>query len=370
MMDNRAFCIVMMLSGLVLRAPAQEAASPLVPILPTPTPAVVSPSPEAAPVPKPPPRPARRVEDGWTLIFHEGRDYVLLKEVAAFYRFAPPQIEGYVVTLKAPTMELRFEQESVIAQLGENKHYFVHEVIKHQDEWLLARVDLVRTLDPVLRPAYLENWPDFDTIILDPGHGGLDNGTRGLYGDEKDYAYDLALRLRVILKKAGYRVLMTREEDIRLRKHERIAMANQIPRSLFVSLHFNNDRSRTVQGIETYVLTPQSEKSTNDRRLDREEAPYRYAGHEYAGASQALARAVHGAMVRDCRATDRGVRYARWAVIKHLKAPGILIEGGYISHPVEGSLVNVDLYRQTMATAIAKGIFQYQRAYRRARGEE
>jgi N-acetylmuramoyl-L-alanine amidase len=212
----------------------------------------------------------------------------------------------------------------------------------------------------VLRPGYIKGGATFDTVVIDPGHGGIDNGTRGPLGDEKTYTLDVGLRLRTDLEKRGLKVAMTRDSDALPSKIERADLASALPRAILISIHFNQSRG-AVNGLETYAMTPQGEKSSNDN-VAGEDAKFGYLGNLFESASLALATAVHAELLRQCAPEDRGVRRARWAVLRAAERPGILIEGGYISHPSEGARIHTPEYRAQMAAAIADGIANFRRA--------
>ena len=82
-----------------------------------------------------------------------------------------------------------------------------------------------------------------NTVVLDPGHGGHDNGAMSRYGYEKDFALDVALRTRKLLEAQHYKVVMTRSNDVFIPLKQRAAVANHLPDSIFISIHFNSSSS-------------------------------------------------------------------------------------------------------------------------------
>ena len=137
---------------------------------------------------------------------------------------------------------------------------------------------------------------------------------------------------------------MTRETDVRVNKQMRGLLASEVPNSVLVSLHFNREHSRSVRGLETYAMTPMGVKSSNDSRATVE-AGFGFQGNLRDDASLALAAAVHSQIIHRTGCEDRGVRRARFAVLKDSERAGILIEAGYLSHPEEGALINEPEYR-------------------------
>ena len=147
---------------------------------------------------------------------------------------------------------------------------------------------------------------------------------------------------------------MTRETDVRVDKQIRGLLASEVPHSVLVSLHFNQDRTHTARGLETYAMTPMGVKSSNDSRTTVE-AGFGFQGNLRDSASLALAAAVHSQILHRTGCEDRGVRRARFAVLKDSERAGILIEAGYLSHPEEGALINQPEYRDRLAIGDRRG---------------
>lgn len=308
-----------------------------------------------------PPLPPEEDTGPWTLVQHDGRDWVTARQIAEFYRFDRYSEEDFFVWFRSPTLAMRLEIESNVARINNTRYLLSQPALRRDGEILVSRVDLVKVIDPCLRPSYISSLRDFDTVVVDPGHGGADPGTRGPHGPEKLFALDVGLRLRDELVRRGLKVVLTREGDTLPTKYERADVANAAESSIFLSLHFNRSRSGAVQGLETYAMTPQGEKSTNDRRPDGA-VQYSFRGNLNDAASLALATAVHAEILRQCHTEDRGIRRARWAVLKEARRPGILIEGGYLSSPAEAARINSPSYRARMAAAIADGVMNFKRA--------
>ncbi|MEI6713717.1 MAG: N-acetylmuramoyl-L-alanine amidase [Verrucomicrobiota bacterium] len=170
------------------------------------------------------------------------------------------------------------------------------------------------------------------TIVLDAGHGGHDpGGIPGQRISEKNCALDVARRIQAKLKAAGHRVIMTRSSDVFVELSERVAISNRAPgKPVFVSIHFNSAPNCDGHGIETYHY---------DKR------------------GAALARAIHSRVVRVSGGPDRGVRTARFYVLRYNKRPAVLAELGFLTNPQEGSRIGKsDAFRQKLADAVADGI--------------
>jgi N-acetylmuramoyl-L-alanine amidase len=226
---------------------------------------------------------------------------------------------------------------------------------------LIAQRDLDTAIRPLLFPERYVEHRVIRTICLDPGHGGKDTGNRVGWHYEKIYTLALAAEVRDQLKKAGFNVVLTRTRDTYVDLPLRPMTANQRGADLFVSLHFNATETgrNEVEGPETYCITPVGASSTNARGEGSDYGPT--AGNRHEPSSLLLAYQVQKSLVKNLGVEDRGVRRARFAVLRDSTMPAILIESGYMTHPVEGKKIFRDAYRRQLAQAIVKGILAYQR---------
>lgn len=234
----------------------------------------------------------------------------------------------------------------------------------------ISEIDYDKVIRPVLTPQEFTPVPKLFRIVIDPGHGGKDPGAQntGLKLQEKSLALDVAKRLKTKLEAKGYEVRLTREDDRFLALEERSKVANAAKADLFISIHFNA-ASETVRGLETYVFTAKDTPSTSRSSLgnsDRQLAPAN-ANDTW---NMLLGYYVQRELVGDTGATDRGVKRARFTVLRDLRMPGILIEGGFVSNGTEGRQIGSAVYREKLADAIADGVVTYQRTLNRLRGRE
>ncbi len=199
-------------------------------------------------------------------------------------------------------------------------------------------------------------------VVIDPGHGGRSVGTKnlatGLY--EKDYTLDWAIRLQTLLSTNGWKVVLTRYNDMDVALSNRVAIAEQCQASLFISLHFNSgDVNRERRGIETYCLTPMGLPSSLTRDPVDEAANLRvtYPNHAYDYNNFQYALKIHRSLIRETGLPDQGVQRARFmAVLRGQNRPALLIEGGYLSNPREARLIADPHFRQKLAIAVARAL--------------
>jgi N-acetylmuramoyl-L-alanine amidase len=229
---------------------------------------------------------------------------------------------------------------------------------------LIAQFDLDNTVRPLLFPSRYITPGKITTICLDPGHGGKDTGFHvgGLFGhNEKAYTLPLALELRDQLKKAGFNVILTRTKDVYVDLPVRPAIANKGGADLFVSLHFNATATgkNQVAGPETYCITPVGAASSNAQGEGADHGAT--AANRVEKKSLLFAYQIQKSLVQNPGVNDRGVRRARFAVLRDAQMPAILIEGGYMTNPAEGKKIYDAAWRRQMAAAIVKGILNYQK---------
>jgi N-acetylmuramoyl-L-alanine amidase len=207
------------------------------------------------------------------------------------------------------------------------------------------------------------------TIVLDPGHGGKDNGTSV---HEKTYALDVAKRTAKILESKGYDVVLTREVDKYVELTDRSAIANSRRAGLFVSIHFNAvPKDTRTSGVEVFTFAPSTQHSAewwslgrkSDPHLEIEDMPVNRFDHW----SVVLAHALHRRFVSDLDSFDRGKKIAHWGVLRQLNCPGVLIECGFLTSAVEAKKIATPAHRQKIAVAMAAGIHDYAQAAARAK---
>jgi N-acetylmuramoyl-L-alanine amidase len=223
-------------------------------------------------------------------------------------------------------------------------------------------LDIRGNLGPLARP--LETFDRNLVIVLDPGHGGSDTGTRNILNNqfEKEYALDWAMRLARLLREDGHTVHLTRTNDIEVSLTNRVAFADAREADLFLSLHFNSAfPSQTQSGLETYCLTPAGMASHLTRGY--EDDPGRvFPNNAFDEMNVRYAAVIHRRLLEATLAADRGVRRARFmAVLRGQNRPAVLIEGGFLSNPAESRLIQTEAYRENLARAVAASVQSFAR---------
>ena len=195
-------------------------------------------------------------------------------------------------------------------------------------------------------------------VVLDPGHGGADSGTRGARHElEKTYTLDWALRTERLLTNAGWKVFLTRRTDTDISLSERVAFADRVQADLFISLHFNSSFPQTQpSGIETYCLTPMGMPSTLVRDYaDNQQAIFPNNAFDQANADWAYR--IHRSLLTQTDARDDGIKRARFmSVLRYQNRPAILIEGGFLSNVGDLKKIQSPDHRERLASAISSAL--------------
>ncbi len=176
-------------------------------------------------------------------------------------------------------------------------------------------------------------------VAVDPGHGGKDPGAIGISGlREKEVILPIAREIAQYLEQQGVRTLMTRSDDTFVSLQGRTDLANRAGADLFVSIHANSislDRP-DVNGLETY----------------------------YYSSGQQLAQTIHRSILQNVDIADRGVRSARFYVLRNSAMPSVLVEVGFVTGRVDADNLSNPNFRSQMAAAIARGVLEYIQQYR------
>ncbi len=226
----------------------------------------------------------------------------------------------------------------------------------------LASIDLRTVIQPLLFPARNRAKTQVKHICIDPGHGGKQPGFIVGREQEKRYTLLLAQELGDQLRKAGFAVSFTRTGDTFVDLDERAVIARRRGADLLISLHFNSSGSGTsgARGSEVYFLTPQGTSSFNSRGEGKATGPA--VGNLNNARNILLAYEVQKSIVRGASVEDRGVKPARFIVLKDASMPAILIEGGFMTNPAEARKIFSPVWRKQLAQSIVAGISSYRRA--------
>lgn len=219
-------------------------------------------------------------------------------------------------------------------------------------------------------------------VIIDAGHGGTDPGAIGRGGlREKDVTLDVAKRLVKLLKTAGIEVILTRTTDRFVALSDRVNIAENSHAELFISIHANANRVRSLNGFEVYYVSSRVDDSKRALSAAKEAALdfdntcladdslnlkailwdmiYTCSRAESIELSRYICQAAHN----NLEAKILGIKDARFYVLKGTHLPAVLIEIGFLSNYDEERILKNIYYRQRIAEALAQGIKNYARDY-------
>jgi N-acetylmuramoyl-L-alanine amidase len=229
----------------------------------------------------------------------------------------------------------------------------------------------------------------FDTVVIDAGHGGDDQGARGPRGLlEKDLVLDVGRRLAEKLRETGVRVVLTRDGDRFVGLEERTSIANDARADLFVSIHANASEARAARGIETYFVSLEASDDAARRLAAEENQSFAAAGKpaepgagdplfailgdmiatEHLVDSQEFARLALGELLAKDGAVSRGVKQAPFVVLMGVQMPAALVEIGFITNAREEQVLGAPAERERIAAGIARAIREFARRFDVRRG--
>lgn len=217
-------------------------------------------------------------------------------------------------------------------------------------------------------------------LVIDAGHGGNDPGAIGRSGlREKDVNLDIAKRVSKLLRAYGMEVVMTRNSDRFIPLDKRAEIANASGADLFMSIHSNANRVRTLSGLEVYYVSPsvsdskRALSSAKNASLNLDSSSF--ASHSqnleailwdmiYTNARREaieLSSSICKAMQRNLGVRILGIKGARFQVLRDTRMPAVLIEAGFLSNYNEERMLKNNYYRQKIAEGIVDGIKDYAR---------
>jgi N-acetylmuramoyl-L-alanine amidase len=296
----------------------------------------------------------------WQVIKINGHDYLTVDNISKFYGLPAEVVpSGAKIQSEAADHPLEFVSGSREAMINGARSWLCFPVIEQDGKFLVSRTDVAKTIEPLVRPHRVPDVGKVETVVLDPGHGGYDKGQVSRFGCEKDFALDVARKLRPILQAKGLRVIMTREGDYFVPLEVRAKIANAAHNSIFVSIHFNaSGDDPNATGFEIFSFTPRGAPSTSDQTMVASFLNMQ-PGSSMDSQSLALSACVYHSLLGHIPEFDRGIKRARFAVLRLTKVPAVLIEGGFLTESGESKLIANKDWRAKLAGAISVGIENY-----------
>ena len=218
------------------------------------------------------------------------------------------------------------------------------------------------------------------TIVIDPGHGGVEPGAKGKFGAlEKNITLAVSLKLKAIIERyLALRVILTREEDVDISLENRAALANNNKADLFISIHANSSYRRDASGSETFFLSMEATDEEAKKLAYLENNPaelekgisgenedeikmilWDMAQTAYLNESSILAESIQNELNSLFLTKNRGIKQAPFKVLTGVACPAVLVEMAFISDPDEERKLKNEDFQQRIAYAIFQGLQNY-----------
>ena len=283
-------------------------------------------------------------------------DIYSLNAVKARYGFPVILQKSDRITLKSNYTEISFLQDSRQMFFNGTLVWLNDGIARKGKDWSISKTDSDLVISPLLTSRRILAGSKISVIVLDPGHGGRDTGAIGkrkVY--EKKAVLDIAKKVKALLKNSGITVRLTRETDKALSLGTRTALARQWKADLFLSIHLNSAGNSRAEGIETFVMSNAGKTSTSSIKADKKS----YQGNRHDKQNIILAYNMQKGLLARTKAVDRGIKKARFEVLKEAPCPAALVECAFISNSKEEAKIITKEYRQKIAEGIAEGIRSY-----------
>lgn len=293
-----------------------------------------------------------------------GKEYYRLDEWAGANSFRLRWTGPKDLQLESGSTRISFTGDSRRMVLNGVTVWLSHDVVTKNGTAYITPFDVRAAISPLLWPSRNSTKTKAGRhICIDAGHGGRDIGEHDGRELEKTYTLLLAIELGAQFRKAGYTVSFTRTSDTYIDLGERTEIANRRGADMFLSLHFNSYRDRNVSGVETYCVTPQGASSFNDANGRGNSGAVH--GNRNDSRNMLLAYQIQKSLLRSTKAEDRGVKRARYQVLREAHMPAVLIESGFMSNPAEARKIYNAAWRRQAAAAIVSGVTSYRASVER-----
>ena len=314
----------------------------------------------------PPPPPAEPEEEGFPAPETPAPPAAPAPAIETRPPAPPPAPAAPPAAAKPKPWDVRFSNGSALALVDGVRVYLGNPV---KTDWKTKKtaatwLDNKYTLGPLLEaPAGPRTPGRRFRVCLDPGHGGSDPGTRSGDGRaiESALALDVARRVASLLEKDGFEAVLTRTDDRTTQTlEERPAKARRWRADAFVSIHFNANPTGSARGLETYVFPARTMESTTytGRRPSAESARL-WQGNANDADNVRLGFAIQRRLLAATKLPDRGLRRARFVVLREATVPATLVECGFLSSPSDLAYLRTEAGRDALARGIYEGLCDF-----------
>jgi N-acetylmuramoyl-L-alanine amidase len=291
-------------------------------------------------------------------ITFRGQAYVPINNIVPYYGMELSQPGSKRLQLQNKWHTLEFETNSRRCWVNGTLIWLNSPVRKIGWQWALKEPDFEKTIEPSVRPYAFLKRAGRRVVVLDPGHGGRDKGAvspRKIY--EKLLTRNIANRVRKLLEARTIKVYLTREDDRFLTLSERCKIAARRKADVFVSLHADS-AGATAEGAGTFILSLPNHYSTHSYGSGTP-SEKSHPGNRFDIANQALGTRIQQNLIKSTGQNDRGVKRARFQVLREAPCPAALVEMAFITNPKEERFVLTKSGQDKIARGIADGIAAY-----------
>lgn len=289
-----------------------------------------------------------------------GGHTVSLNWLSRYHGLNAPETHDEKIILKKGAGKLYFFNNSRIMEFNDTLIWLGEPVRTKWGRPRILKTEAEKTIIPLLYPGRVLARKSRAVVLLDPGHGGRDNGVVDpLHGQkEKDITLRLALKAAALLENELIVVRFTRSADDWMGLGERSALAADYNADLFVSIHLNGAVNSAASGIETHVMPPAGHPITAMPAPTIEDR-LAHPGNNHDAANIILGHALQSSLLKHTGGLDRGVRRSRFNVLRNAPCPAVLVECGFLTNPEEAEKFLDADSRNVIARAIAEGILTY-----------
>ncbi len=297
------------------------------------------------------PNSASSIRTAW----YGGRRYVYLNDIAQYYHLSL-SVSSSNIVMRSKFARVGFVPDKRYGSLNGVAVTWLFPPVRMGGRIFISEYDFRYLMEPVLRPGSIVRH-NVRTILIDAGHGGNDKGAVSVDGrSEKNATLAMAKKLAQILSEKHYRVFVTRSSDKTVSLDQRVTMNEHWKPDLFISIHCNSvGQNHSISGIETYAATPYDAPSSGESRPGK----MKTASNRFDKNNFRLAYGIQRSLSSTMGMDDRGVKHARFFVIRNSPCPAVLIETGFISNRKESHLLFSEAGQNAIANAIARGISDY-----------
>ena len=307
---------------------------------------------------------------GIRTVTSRGKSYVTLPNLAAYYGMVSSTPSKNRIRMQNKYIKIEFQTDSRSVWINGILVALNDPVRKIGWQWAIDTTDFNKTIEPATRPQEFLKNAGTRTVVLDPGHGGDDKGAsspRNVH--EKLVVLDVAKRVQAKLEARGINVELTRESDRNLSLDARCRKAAALRADLFVSIHANSaGKKRDIRGAETFVLALPGRYSSNSYGSGKPPTSL-CTGNRYDIANMALGYRIQQNLIKATGQEDRGVKRARFEVLRDAPCPAALVEMAFLSNPKDEAIAIDPAGRDRIARGIADGIAAYLTDVNRAKAK-